>query len=198
MCCTWLAENTWRKNYTKKSPSAHHRTTLSGYIFATKAYIDNRKKLVKQQHHLNKSSQCGELRSTNGWDRLASLGHPANFNAFRVFASLLHRRRSTEVYQTLHDVWPSSALVHYIYIFGGCCAVTEFCQVQSLLFVQVLRSAILTALLHGTRAAGVVSQTLWRGIRWNGITELSLFLIFNRGRHLYSVGGHHIGHRPTL
>ena len=28
----------------KKSPSEHHRTTLSGYIFATKACIDNRKK----------------------------------------------------------------------------------------------------------------------------------------------------------
>jgi len=28
----------------KKSPSAHHRTTLSSYIFATKAYIDNQKK----------------------------------------------------------------------------------------------------------------------------------------------------------
>jgi len=32
---------------TKKSPSGHHRTTLSGYIFATKAHIDNQKKLVK-------------------------------------------------------------------------------------------------------------------------------------------------------
>jgi len=28
----------------KKSPSAHHRTTLSGYIFATDARIDYRKK----------------------------------------------------------------------------------------------------------------------------------------------------------
>ena len=28
----------------KKSPSGHHPTTLSGYIFATKACIDNRKK----------------------------------------------------------------------------------------------------------------------------------------------------------
>jgi len=27
----------------QKSPSAHHRTTLSGYVFATKARIDNRK-----------------------------------------------------------------------------------------------------------------------------------------------------------
>jgi len=34
----------------KKSPSAHSRTTLSGYIFVTKAHIDNGKKLVKQQY----------------------------------------------------------------------------------------------------------------------------------------------------
>jgi len=40
MCCTRLAGNTGRK----KSPSAHHRTTLLDYIFATKACIDNRKK----------------------------------------------------------------------------------------------------------------------------------------------------------
>jgi len=33
----------------KKWPSGHHCTTLSGYIFATKARIDSRKKLVKQQ-----------------------------------------------------------------------------------------------------------------------------------------------------
>ena len=37
--CTRLAANTGRK----KSPSRQHRTTLSGYIFATKACIDNRK-----------------------------------------------------------------------------------------------------------------------------------------------------------
>jgi len=32
------------QNDAKKSPSGHHRTTLSGCIFATKACIDNRKK----------------------------------------------------------------------------------------------------------------------------------------------------------
>jgi len=37
------------------------------------------KKLVKQQYLLHTSSQCGELRPTNGWDRLASLGHPSKF-----------------------------------------------------------------------------------------------------------------------
>jgi len=39
---------------------AHH-TTLSGYIFATKACIDNRKKLVKQQYLLLVSLQYGEF-----------------------------------------------------------------------------------------------------------------------------------------
>ena len=51
----------------QKSPSEHHRTTLSGYIFPTEACIDNRKKLVKQQYLLQMSLQYGELRPTNGW-----------------------------------------------------------------------------------------------------------------------------------
>jgi len=38
----------------QKSPSGHHRTNLSGYIFATKARIDNRKKLLSS----NISSTC--------------------------------------------------------------------------------------------------------------------------------------------
>jgi len=33
---------------------------------------------------------------------------PAKFNGFRVLASLLQRRRSSEANQTLHDVWPVS------------------------------------------------------------------------------------------
>jgi len=40
MCCTRLAGNAGPK----KSPFGHLRTTLSGYIFANKARIDNRKK----------------------------------------------------------------------------------------------------------------------------------------------------------
>jgi len=78
-------------------------------------------------------------------------GTPPNFNGFRVLAALLQRRRSTETKQTLHGVWPSPGLVHYTYIFGGSCPVAEFCHVQnSLCILQVLRSRMLVALLHGT------------------------------------------------
>jgi len=78
-------------------------------------------------------------------------GTPANFNGFRVFAALLQRRRSTEANHTLHGLWSSPGLVHYIDIFGGSCPITEFCQVQnSLCILQVLHFRILVALLHGT------------------------------------------------
>jgi len=50
----------------KKSPSGRHRTTLLGYVFATKAHIDNREKLVKQQYLPHVSLQYGELRPTSG------------------------------------------------------------------------------------------------------------------------------------
>jgi len=86
-------------------------------------------------------------------------GTPANFNRFHILASLLHRRRSTDVNQTLHDVLASPGLIHYIYTIGGSCLLVEFCQVQNSLCVQVLRYPILAALLRGTRAV-VVSQTL--------------------------------------
>jgi len=92
----------------QKSPSGHHRTNLSGYIFATKAHIDNRKKLVKQQYLLHMSSQYGELRPTSGWDRFVSLGHPCNFNGFRVLAALLHSIPVAGVSQTLRR-WPEGA-----------------------------------------------------------------------------------------
>jgi len=126
------------------------------------------------------SKQYGEVRSTNGWNWFGCLA-AASFNGFRVLASLLHQRCSTEVNQTLHDVWPSPGLVHYIYIFGDSCPLTEFFWVQSSLSVEVLCSPILAALLHGTRAVGV-SQSLRHGIQGTKLRNS------RRGRHLYSAG----------
>ena len=65
-------------------PSGHHRTTLSGHIFATKARIDNRKKLVKQQYLLQMSPQYAELRPLAAEIGPVVWGTPANFNGFRV------------------------------------------------------------------------------------------------------------------
>jgi len=86
-----LARCKCRTQIAKKSPSGHHRTTLSGYIFATKAGIDNRKKLVKQQYLPRMSLQYGELRPTSGWDRFVCLGHPSEFQRVLRLGSVTAR-----------------------------------------------------------------------------------------------------------
>jgi len=87
MRCTWLAANTGRK----KSPFWHHRTTLSGHIFATNACIDNRKKNLLSSnmsstcpHNMVKFVSLAAEMGSGVW------GTPANFNGFRVLAALLH------------------------------------------------------------------------------------------------------------
>jgi len=127
----------------EKVPSVHHRTSLSGYIFATKAFIDSRKKNLLNSNIfsicLHNMVNFGLLMAEISWQVWDT---PANFNGFRVLASVLHRRRSMEVHQTLHDVWPSPGLVHYIYIFVGCCTLTEFCQVPNSLHSSLALSYI--------------------------------------------------------
>jgi len=85
----------------KKSLSGHHRTNLSGYIFATKAHIVTGKNMLSS----NISSTCphnmvnfGTIAPEIGpvvW------GTPENFNGFRVTATLLHGTVVVGVSQTL-------------------------------------------------------------------------------------------------
>jgi len=74
---------------------------LSGYIFATKERIDNRKKLLSS----NMSSTCSHnmvnfapLAAEIG---LPVWGTPANFNGFRGLATLLHGSQVVSVSQRL-------------------------------------------------------------------------------------------------
>jgi len=66
MRCTRLAEIQDAKITPKIAIRAPlHCTTMSGCVFAIKACIDNREKLVKQQYLFHMTSQYGELRPTN-------------------------------------------------------------------------------------------------------------------------------------
>jgi len=86
----------------KNLPSGHHRTTLSGYIFATKARIDNAKKNLLNS---NISPTCPHNMVNFGLPtaeiRLEVWGTPAIFNRFRVLAALLHGTPVLGVSQTL-------------------------------------------------------------------------------------------------
>jgi len=104
----------WTQKFAIWAPS-HNFAGI--YIFATKARIGNRKKLLNS----NISSTCPHNMVNFGplAAEIDSLvwATPANFKGFRVLVSLLQRRRSTEASQTLHDVWASPGLVHYTLCF---------------------------------------------------------------------------------
>jgi len=99
MCCTRLAGNSGPKKLPKIARlgtiTQLRLTTLLGYIFATKASIDNRKKPVKQQYLSHMSSQYGELRPTNGWDRFQSLEHPGKFQRLSHLGNVTARHSSS-------------------------------------------------------------------------------------------------------
>jgi len=116
----------------KNSPSAHHCTNLLGYIFATKARIDNRKKNLLNSNisptHPHNMVNFGIL-----VDGIVSLvwGTPANFNGSLVLTALLHGTLVLGISQTAalnrgHHLyftgWPSrSALAHILVIMAALC-----------------------------------------------------------------------------
>jgi len=86
----------------QKSPSGHHHTILSGYIFATKAHIDNRKKNLLSSNMSSRRPHnivnFGPLAAEIG---LQVWGTPANFSGFRDLPALLHGSQVVSVSQTL-------------------------------------------------------------------------------------------------
>jgi len=114
---------------------------------------------------------------------------PANFNGFRVLASLLQRCRSPEANQTVYNVWPSPGLVHHIHFRGllppdGILPGAIFTLRSSLAFSYI------GTLLHGTPAAGISQTAAWY-TEWNYGT-------FAEGATYIRLGGHHVGHQPTF
>jgi len=101
ICCTQLAENAAPKKITKNSPSGHHRATLSGYVFATKACIDNRKNLLNS----NISLTCPYNMVNFGPLAAESVSlvwcMPANFNGLCVLGALLHGTLVLGISETL-------------------------------------------------------------------------------------------------
>jgi len=99
-----LAENAGRKN----SPSAHHRTTLSGHVFATKAHINNRKKLLNSNISSTRPHNMVNFGPLMAGICYRVWGTPANFNGFRFLAALLHGTLVVGISQTLRR-WTEGA-----------------------------------------------------------------------------------------
>jgi len=100
-CCTRLAENTGRKKVAKN----RHLGTIVQICRAISSQLRHistiGKKHVKQQYVLHMSLQFGELRPTNGWDGLTSLGHPCKFQPVSRLGSVTARHLVVGVSQTV-------------------------------------------------------------------------------------------------
>ena len=180
MCCTPLAGNAGRK----KSPTAHHCTNLSSYIFASNACIDNRKNL------LNVNISTCPYSMANFSPLMAEIGSGVWGTRQISTASLVQRCRSQKANQNLYDVWLSSALVHYMYIFGALAPWWNFaaCKIHfvSKSCFPIYWQYICTAL----QQRGQPNFVAWYK-KWNYGT-------FAWGATCLRLGGHHVGHRPTF
>jgi len=117
----------------QKSPSGHHHTNLSGYIFATKARIDNRKNLLSS----NMSSRCSHNMVNIGLLTAEIVPvvwrTPTNFNRFRVLAALLRGSQVVSVSQVLRR-WTEGATYvrqgdHHVGHWPTFLVLTNFCSV---------------------------------------------------------------------
>jgi len=108
---------------------------------------------------------------------LASLVHPRKFQPVSRFAFVTAAtsltRGQPNCARSLAVSWAGTLYIH----FRGFCPLTEFCPVQSSVYVQVLRSPILAALLYGTPAAASVKLC--------GEVQRMELQNFRRGRYLY-------------
>ena len=93
MCCTRLAGNAGRKKIAIWAPS---RNFVRLYLHNYGTYRQSEKKLVKLQYHPHMPLQYGELRPTNSWDLLASLGHPCKFQQVSRLGSVTARQSSSK------------------------------------------------------------------------------------------------------
>jgi len=109
------------------------------------------------------------------------LGHPSKFQQVSCLGFVTAPTLLSGGQPNFAQYLAISGLVHCICIFGGYCPLAKFFQVQNSLCIQVLHSPVLAALLHDTGAV-CISQTV----------------AVSREQHVYSQGGHHVGHWPTF
>ena len=97
-----IAENTERKKLPKIRHLAPSHNFVGLYLHNEGTYRQSEKTYYTSSTCPHNTANFGPLTAEIGsgvW------GTPANFNGFRVLASLLQRRRSPEANETLHNVW---------------------------------------------------------------------------------------------
>jgi len=117
-------------------------------------------------------------------------GTHANFNGFGILALLVQRRRSTEANQTLHDVWPSPGLLHYMHFRELLPRYGILPGAKCTLMPSVAFSYIGSVTARHSSSGRQPNVAAWYK-EWNYGT-------FADDATYIRLGGHHVGHRPTF
>jgi len=191
MCCTRVAENTERKNYAKN----RHLLTITQLCRAVSSQLRHISTIRKTSLNGNISSIClhnmvnfGPVTAEIRW---RVWGTSANFNGFRVLASLLQRRRSPEANQTLQNVLPSPGLVTLYILFQG------------LLPPDGIVPAAKFTLRPSLAFSYIRSVTAWHSSSGRQPNFAAWYKEWNYGTFAESatyirLGGQHVGHRLTF
>ena len=125
------------------------------------------------------SSQYGELRPSNGWDRFGSFGHPSKFQRVSRLGFITAPTSLNEGQQNfagcLAVSWAGTLYIH----FGDSCPLTEFCQLQKF----ASKSCVL---LCWQRYSTALEQR--PPAKLCGVVQGMKLRNFRRRRHLYSAG----------
>ena len=154
-------------------------------------YRQSEKKLVKQQYNLQTSSQYGELRTSNGWDRFGKLGHPSKFQRVSrlglVTAATTLTGGQPNFARCLAVSWAGTVYIHFRGLLppGGISPCAKFTLRPNLAFFYI------------------GSITAWHsssGRQWNFAAWYKEwnYETFAEGTTYIQQGGHHVGHRPTF
>jgi len=167
MCCTRLAGNTGHKKYAKHC----HLCTIAQLCQAISSQLTHLSTIGKNL--LDSNISFTHPQNMVNFDPLAAeiidhFGHLIKFQRVSHLSFLNAptplNRGQPNFARCLAISWAGTLYIH----FRGFLPLTEFCQLQSSLCIQVLCSHILVGLLHGTQAVGI-SQTA----------------AFSRGYHLH-------------
>ena len=198
--CVWNVLHAARWKYrmqkiAKNSPSLHHRTVCRAISSQLRHVLTIReKKLVKQQYLLHTSSQYGERRPTNGWERLGSPWHPCKFQQVSrlgfVTAQTSFTGGQPNFARCLAIFWTDTLYILYIHFRGllpldGILTGAKFTLRPSLAF-----SYIGSVTAWHSSSGHHPNFAVWYK-EWNYGT-------FADGATYIQLGGHHVGHRPTF
>jgi len=191
MCCTWLAENTGRKNDAKN----RHLGTIAQLCWAIYSQLKHvltiGKKLVKQQYVLHTSPQYGELRPINGWDVLASLERPSKFQrlsrlAFVTAATLLIGGQPN-IARCLAVSWTATLYIH----FRGLLPPDRILPSAKFTLHAILAFSYIGSVTARHSSSGRQPNFVVWYKEWN-------YRTFAEATTYIQQSGHHVGHRPTF